>query len=144
QVLLNLAANAQDAMPSGGTLTLAAANRVLNEEETASNVEARSGHFVELSISDTGVGMTPEVQARLFEPFFTTKKLGQGAGMGLAMVYGIVKAHKGWVNVQSTPGQGSTFRLYLPAAVSERLATEITEVTERRQDRALLPSVSSV
>ncbi|MBI1916701.1 MAG: PAS domain S-box protein [Planctomycetes bacterium] len=118
QVLLNLVANAHDAMPDGGTLTLAAANQELSEEDRASNVEGRSGRFVELSVSDTGVGMTPEVQARLFEPFFTTKKLGHGAGMGLAMVYGIVKAHKGWVSVQSMPGQGSTFRLYLPAAVS--------------------------
>src|SRR5438034_433807 len=124
-------------MRSGGTLTLAAANLDMNEEETASPVEAQSGHFVELSVSDTGVGMTPEVQAHLFEPFFTTKKLGQGAGMGLAMVYGIVKAHKGWVSVQSTPDQGSTFRLYLPALESGvRSPESAARPTSRTPDRA--------
>ena len=136
QVLLNLAANARDAMPHGGTLTLSACSRVLREADCALRVEARPGRFVELTVSDTGRGMTPEVQARLFEPFFTTKTLGQGAGMGLAMAYGIVKAHKGWITVESAPAEGSTFRIYLPAAGDSVSGVRL----EGKDDRTALPA----
>lgn len=116
QVLVNLTDNARDAMPAGGTLTLRVADRKLELRDCALNVEARPGRFVEVTVSDTGTGMTPDVLSRLFEPFFTTKDIGQGTGLGLATVYGIVKAHGGWIAVQSEVGQGSTFRLFLPAA----------------------------
>jgi PAS domain S-box-containing protein len=116
QVIQNLAYNARDAMPQGGELTLATANRLLQERDCLLNVEARAGQFVELSVQDTGTGMTAEVLGHLFEPFFTTKDPGRAAGMGLAVVYGIVKAHGGWITVQSAPAEGSTIRVYLPAA----------------------------
>jgi CheY-like chemotaxis protein len=87
---------------------------VLQERDCALNVESRPGKFVEVTVTDTGSGMTPEVLGHIFEPFFTTKEPGRAAGMGLALVYGIVKAHGGWVTVQSEPNHGSTFRLYLP------------------------------
>ncbi len=118
QVLLNLSANAREAMPKGGTLTLTLVNRVVQPRDCLLNLEARPGRFVELTVADTGGGMTAEVLGHLFEPFFTTKEPGQAAGMGLALVYGIVKAHKGWISVQSEPGQGSTFRIYLPVVGS--------------------------
>jgi PAS domain S-box-containing protein len=118
QVLLNLAANACEAMTKGGVLKLALANRVLQQRECQFDAEARPGRFVELRVTDAGEGMTIEVLSRLFEPFFTTKQPGRAAGMGLAIVYGIVKAHKGWINVHSEPGHGSTFRVFLPVAGS--------------------------
>jgi two-component system cell cycle sensor histidine kinase/response regulator CckA len=116
QVLMNLAVNSRDAMPDGGTLTMAVANRVLDADYCAGRVDARPGRFVAMSVTDTGSGMTPEVAARIFEPFFTTKEVGQGTGLGLAVVFGIVQAHRGWIAVDSAAGRGSTFEVYLPAA----------------------------
>lgn len=118
ELLLNLATNAHEAMPEGGTLTLSLANRVLTAEDCQDNLDARPGTFVELSVRDTGRGMTPEIRERIFDPFFTTKKLGQGAGLGLSVVFGIVKGHKGWITVDSQPGEGSAFHIYLPVAES--------------------------
>jgi PAS domain S-box-containing protein len=118
QVLLNLCVNARDAMPEGGELTLAADNLELGEAEAAALPQGRAGEFVLLVVADTGMGMSPEVQARVFEPFFTTKPVGQGTGLGLSTVARIVAAHGGFVNVRSEPGAGTTFEIHLPREVA--------------------------
>jgi two-component system, cell cycle sensor histidine kinase and response regulator CckA len=116
QILINLATNARDAMPGGGTLTIGAGR----EDVTAAACEARGwgvpGRYAVLSVTDTGIGMDPETQSHLFEPFFTTKAVDAGTGLGLAMVYGLVRQHEGFVDVRSTPGSGTTIRVLLPAA----------------------------
>ncbi|OGP33088.1 MAG: hypothetical protein A2X88_09570 [Deltaproteobacteria bacterium GWC2_65_14] len=116
--LLNLCLNARDAMPEGGSLVIETAPARIGEGFVALHPWARTGEFVRLTVSDTGVGMTPETRMRLFEPFFTTKKPGSGtgAGMGLAMVYGAVKNHGGFIEVHSEPGRGTTMNLYLPVS----------------------------
>ncbi len=115
QVLLNLAVNARDAMPEGGDLSvILSTNRVRTGEEPPV-VEMPAGDWVCLSVADTGTGMPPEVAAHIFEPFFTTKPRGQGTGLGLAQVYGIVKQHEGFIGVETEPGRGTTIRIYLPA-----------------------------
>ncbi|HVS34385.1 MAG TPA: PAS domain S-box protein, partial [Gemmataceae bacterium] len=118
QVLHALAVNARDAMQDDGTLTLTLTNLVIRPEEAAADLEARPGRFVELAVRDDGCGMTPEVRARLFEPFFTTKPPGRGVGLGLSEVYGVIKGHQGWIKVDTAPGRGSTFRLYLPVTAA--------------------------
>ncbi|MEN6388002.1 MAG: response regulator [Candidatus Cryosericum sp.] len=115
QVVLNLAINARDAMPQGGSLTFRTWRQVLNAEQLLAHPGAEPGTFVCLSVSDTGIGIARKNLRRIFEPFFTTKQAGQGTGMGLAMVYGIVKAHGGFIDVESSPGKGATFTVCLPA-----------------------------
>jgi len=116
QVLLNLAVNARDAMPRGGPLVISAAPRIVDESFVQRNPEARVGRFVCLSFRDTGCGIAPEIMPRIFEPFFTTKEPGKGTGLGLATVYGIVKQHQGWIEVESQVGQGTAFTVFLPAS----------------------------
>lgn len=114
QTLHSLAVNARDAMPQGGRLSVRADNCDLTAA-AVHHAEARPGRYVRLAVADTGAGMTPEVRQRLFDPFFTTKEIGQGNGLGLAAVHGIVKAHGGFIEVVGADGTGTTFEVYLPA-----------------------------
>ena len=130
QVIINLVVNARDAMPEGGRLIVKTKNVVLDEDACASIPDARPGRFARLSIEDSGAGMPKEIVDQIFEPFFSTKEPGRGTGLGLAVVYGIVRQHGGWINVYSEPGHGTVFKIYLPAV--EREATEAEEECEAR------------
>ncbi|HEY4303774.1 MAG TPA: response regulator [Gemmatimonadaceae bacterium] len=124
--LLNLAINARDAMDGQGKLTIEAGNASLDDAYAKRNADVLPGQYVMVAVTDTGSGMTPEVQEHVFEPFFTTKREGQGTGLGLSMVYGFVKQSGGHVKIYSEPGQGSTIRLYLPRVRQEEdLETEV-------------------
>jgi PAS domain S-box-containing protein len=123
QVLMNLCLNARDAMPEGGYLRLESKNMVLDESDVRMSLEARPGEFVCLRVSDTGHGIPREVRPRIFEPFFTTKGPGQGTGLGLAMVFGIVKQHRGWIDCYSEVNEGTRFDIYLPRATGAAPST---------------------
>jgi signal transduction histidine kinase len=119
QILMNMAVNAKDAMPSGGRLTIRTSAVFINDEETKGHTGMKPGSYNMLAIQDTGEGMTQEVQNDIFEPFFTTKVRGKGTGLGLATVYGIVKQHKSYIFVDSEPGQGTLFTIYFPVTGKE-------------------------
>jgi two-component system, cell cycle sensor histidine kinase and response regulator CckA len=114
QVIVNLAVNSRDAMPKGGKLIIRLVNVVVNENMVSFETGRNPGEFIRLDISDTGIGIPPENMPRIFEPFFTTKEVGKGSGLGLATVFTIVQQHRGWIEVESEPGSGTTFRIHLP------------------------------
>jgi two-component system, cell cycle sensor histidine kinase and response regulator CckA len=132
-VLLNLTLNARDAMPSGGTLSISTSNVVLPARNAAphSEDELPPGSYVRLSVSDTGHGMDAPTQARIFEPFFTTKPVGQGSGLGLATVFGIVRQSGGTVRLRSSPGEGATFSVYLPQVPADAVPSTHSRETPR-------------
>ena len=117
QDIMNLSVNARDAMPGGGSLTIGTVPVMVSRAYVERNPEAREGTFICLSVSDNGTGIEPDKLHKLFEPFFTTKEVGKGTGLGLATVYGIVKQHQGWIEVESELGKGSVFKVYLPGSV---------------------------
>ena len=117
QVLMNLTVNARDAMPDGGRISVTLENVDVGKEHMRTNIEAKLGPHVCITVTDTGEGIPPEVRDKMFEPFYTTKPVGKGTGLGLSTVYSIVKSHNGFVNVHSHPGQGTTFRIFIPATV---------------------------
>jgi CheY-like chemotaxis protein len=119
QAVMNLAINAADAMPDGGRLIIQSQNVVVDESNARLHVGTPPGNYVLLTVSDTGCGMDKEILDHIFEPFFTTKGIGKGTGLGLASVYGIVKGHGGYIHCQSRAGQGTTFKIFLPAVGHE-------------------------
>jgi PAS domain S-box-containing protein len=122
QVLMNLCVNARDAMPNGGTLTIKAENRYIDEAYARMNEEGGTSTYVVITIADTGVGIPEEIQEQIFDPFFTTKEVGRGTGLGLSTVLGIIKNHNGFVKVYSELGKGTQFKIYLPAVAGKEIA----------------------
>lgn len=139
QVLMNLCVNARDAMPNGGTLTIAAENVSIDKSYVQTSFGAKAGSFIKLSVSDTGIGIPPETIDRIFEPFFTTKEFGKGTGLGLSTVIGIVEAHGGFVNVESEVKKGTKFSLFLPAVIApEPIQTRDVEILSGNNELILI------
>jgi len=141
QVLLNLAVNARDAMPSGGKLTIETSNRSFDEAYVRDHPGSKAGQYVRIAVSDTGVGMHQETMSHIYEPFFTTKREGKGTGLGLSTVYGIVKQSEGYINCYSEIGKGTSFTVYLPLTLEEAdtpLVTEVAATAPRGTETVLL------
>ncbi|MCP4723897.1 MAG: response regulator [bacterium] len=125
QVFTNLLINAKDAMPDKGKISLSTENVTVDDQSSEMHIEMKSGDYVKISVEDSGIGIPLEIKDKIFEPFFTTKGVGKGTGLGLSMVYGIIKKHNGFINVESEPGRGTSFHIYLP--VSTRNITQANE-----------------
>jgi len=132
QILANLVVNARDAIEGPGRITIETNNRVVDKEYCTGQMECAPGEYVALTVSDTGCGINLENMSTIFEPFFTTKGLGQGTGLGLATVYGIVKQNEGFITVRSEPGKGATFTIHLP-----RVAQAVSEAPAEKEDPSL-------
>ncbi len=128
QVLMNLCVNARDAMPDGGRLSICAENQFIDRSYAQMHLDAQVGSYIVVTVTDTGMGIPPEILDRIFEPFFTTKELGKGTGLGLSTVMGIIKSHNGFINVSSVIGKGTEFKVYIPAI--ESTEAEVLEETE--------------
>ncbi|MEG4489968.1 PAS domain S-box protein [Microcoleus sp. D3_18_C4] len=138
QVFMNLMINARDAMPSGGSLTISAENRPLDEDDALINLEAKAGCYVAVTVADTGIGIPPELLNQIFDPFFTTKEVGKGTGLGLSTVRGIVKNHGGFVKVYSELGKGTEFQVFLPAIEGEVSLTTVEQAMPRGKGELIL------
>jgi len=135
QIVMNLAANSRDVMPEGGRITISTALRHIERGSTPLDPVARQGEFICLTVTDTGCGMDSTILSRIFEPFFTTKGPGRDTGLGLATVFGIVRQHQGWIEVESSPDCGATFRLYFPPSHESAESTEAVSSTPARRGR---------
>jgi two-component system cell cycle sensor histidine kinase/response regulator CckA len=135
QIAMNLAVNARDAMPNGGRFSISTSLETIHRAPTPMDPEQRDGNFVCLTFTDTGTGMDMQILNRIFEPFFTTKPLGKGTGLGLSTVFGLVRAHQGWLVVESKPERGTTFRLYFPASQQAAEKTELVVDAPMRTGR---------
>ena len=133
QIAMNLAVNARDAMPNGGKVIIATSRESIHRDATPMDPEERTGEFVCLTFRDTGSGMDTQILSRIFEPFFTTKPVGKGTGLGLSTVFGIVRQHRGWLEVESEPNQGTTFRIYFAASQQPAERSEPTVDTQLRR-----------
>jgi PAS domain S-box-containing protein len=139
QIAMNLAVNARDAMPAGGTITISTSLEKIHRAPTPMDPEQREGEYICLTFSDNGIGMDAQTLGRIFEPFFTTKPVGKGTGLGLSTVFGIVQQHHGWMEVESKPGCGATFRIYFAATAQPAEKTEsLVEATLRQGTETIL------
>ncbi len=127
QIIMNLAVNARDAMPGGGKLKIKVENVMIDREYVEINLDAKTGNYILITVEDTGSGIDKEIIGYVFEPFFTTKPPGQGTGLGLSVVYGIVRQHSGWINVYSEKGKGTSFKIYLPAFFESEKVQRVKE-----------------
>lgn len=137
QVLMNLAVNARDAMPNGGILTISAKNLFVDERYARMNLDASIGSYIKLTVKDTGTGMSAEIADKIFEPFFTTKEIGKGTGLGLSTVRGIVKSHRGFIDVSSKIGEGTEFKVFLPT-IEASISPEVESLNSLKGNAELI------